>query len=257
MSRIFLGLSITMIALSAAPLPHSVVSSGASNSAQPDTVVLRVEGMICGGCEMSIESVVSKLSGVLAVKANHETGEVRVAVDGKNAPSLADLGNAVTQAGYTPKPPHHERPPLSGHWSAVVHRDGEDHRIDVDLDLLESRWVGEFDLPSFGLENYPIEVTLSDTDVALHFSAVSVDFRGRFSPDADSLIGIARRENEEPFEIKLERTGEATFSEMFLALEKAAEDRTAVRILSGLEELKAAFNRDTAKVRLLMLLAPS
>ena len=160
-------------------------------------------------------------------------------------------------AGHAPKLLQNERPSLSGHWSAIVHRDGEDHSIEVDLDVLESRWVGEFDVPSFGLENYPVEVALSDSAVDLHFSAVAVDFHGQFSSDADSLIGMARRENEEPFEIELHRTGEASFSEMFLALEKAAEDSTAVRVLSGLEDLKTAFNRDVAKVRLLMLLAPS
>ena len=246
-----------MIALSAVFLPHPVASSDASTPAEPDTVLLEVEGMVCGGCEMSIESVVSRLSGVRAVKANHETGEVRVAVDGPNRPSLADLADAVTKAGYVPQASKKERPRLSGHWSAIVHRDGEDHRIEVDLDVLESRWVGEFDVPSFGLENYPVDVALSDSAVQLHFSAVAVDFHGRLSSDADSLIGIARRENEGSFEIKLHRSGEASFSEMFLALEKAAEDSTAVRVLSGLEDLKAAFNRDVAKVRLLMLLAPS
>ena len=104
MSRIFQWVSIAMVAL-----PHV---AGASTTA--DTLALAVDGMICGGCEMSIESVVSKVPGVLWVKANHEKGEVRVAVDGKNAPSLTALADAVSKAGYTPKPHEKERVPLSG-----------------------------------------------------------------------------------------------------------------------------------------------
>lgn len=251
MSRILHWVSITLVALSAL-LPHF---AAASTTPQPDTLALAVEGMVCGGCEMSIESVVSKVPGVLWVKASHEKGEVRVVVE-KDGPSVAQLGKAVTKAGYSPQPSP-ERARLSGHWSATVHREGEKHRMEVDLDVLESRWVGEFDVPTFGIENYPVEVAISDTAVDLHFSAVEVDFHGRFSPGADSLIGIARRANEDPFEIKLNRIGVPSFSEQFLALERAAEDSIAVRILSGLEELKAAFNRDQDKVRLLMLLAPS
>ena len=258
MSGIILWLITSLVALSTG-FPSSVGSHDASAPADPDTLVLAVEGMVCGGCEMAIESVVSKVSGVLGVKANHAKGEVRVAVDGKNTPSLSALASAVSKAGYTPKLARNERTPLSGHWSAIVKRDGADHRIDVDLDLLESRWVGEFDVPSFGLENYPVEVALTDTTVDLHFSGVAVDFHGRFSPAADSLIGIARRmgESEGPFELELHRTGAASFSEMFLALEKAGMDSASVHVLSGLEELKAAFNRDKDSVRLLMLLAPS
>ncbi len=79
------------------------------------------------------------------------------------------------------------------------------------------------------------------------------------SDDGSQLIGRAiQRGEDEDWELSFTREGAASFSELFLKLESAAEDTTAVLPLSNdARELRAAFNQDTGKVRLLMLPAPS
>jgi hypothetical protein len=86
-----------------------------------------------------------------------------------------------------------------------------------------------------------------------------MDFKGVLSSDSARLSGRAiQRGQQEDWELVFERTGEASLSELFLKLEGAADDTTAVHSLSNdARELRAAFNRDTDKVRLLLLLAPS
>ena len=39
---------------------------------------LKVEGMVCGGCENRVQNAVSTIAGVEAVKANHNDGSVIV-----------------------------------------------------------------------------------------------------------------------------------------------------------------------------------
>ena len=63
---------------------------------------------------------------------------------------------------------------------------------------------------------------------------------------------------DEDWELSFTRAGDASFSELFIQLETAADDTTTVLSLSNdARELRTAFNRDTDKVRLLLLLAPS
>lgn len=44
-------------------------------------IILKVEGMMCGGCEKRIENAVSSISGVSKVKANHENGTVAITLE--------------------------------------------------------------------------------------------------------------------------------------------------------------------------------
>ncbi len=41
-------------------------------------IIVKVKGMMCGGCENRIKNAVGEISGVQAVEANHETGIVKV-----------------------------------------------------------------------------------------------------------------------------------------------------------------------------------
>ncbi len=53
--------------------------------AKIETLELTVKGeelLHCEGCENRVQSVVSKLPGVLKVKADHKTQEIRVTLDG-------------------------------------------------------------------------------------------------------------------------------------------------------------------------------
>ena len=58
--------------------------------------VLKVEGMHCEGCEARIEKALQKMEKVEAVKANHQTKEVRVKTEEKELEKvlekLSDLG---------------------------------------------------------------------------------------------------------------------------------------------------------------------
>jgi copper chaperone CopZ len=63
--------------------------------------VLKVEGMTCGGCEQRIIANVGKLEGVVAVEADSELGQVRVAV-AKGNKEATDLATAkITELGYS------------------------------------------------------------------------------------------------------------------------------------------------------------
>jgi hypothetical protein len=152
-------------------------------------------------------------------------------------------------------------PPPSGHWEAsVTTPDSVVHEVSVDLGIFGARWVGEFDLPSYGVEDYPVEVALSDTAVDLHFTAVSVDFHGRLAASGETIDGIARLEAPEiqEYHVVFQRTGDAAFSAQLLGLEAAADDSMTVRALrDGPADLRSRFNRDRDDVRLLMLLAPT
>ncbi|WP_426998588.1 heavy-metal-associated domain-containing protein [Pseudarthrobacter sp. N5] len=64
-----------------------------------DTLVLRVNGMSCTGCEHRIGTALRRVDGVRDVSANHTTGRVEVRI----GPELADRGvitQWITAAGY-------------------------------------------------------------------------------------------------------------------------------------------------------------
>jgi copper chaperone CopZ len=64
-----------------------------------DTVVLRVSGMACTGCEQRIDTLLRRVEGVREVTADHSTGVVRVSV----GPELIDravLAERLAAAGY-------------------------------------------------------------------------------------------------------------------------------------------------------------
>lgn len=63
------------------------------------TVLLRVEGMTCTGCEQRIGKVLSRLEGVREAGADHRTGEVRVVVEPDQVAPGA-LARRIEQAGY-------------------------------------------------------------------------------------------------------------------------------------------------------------
>ena len=151
-----------------------------------------------------------------------------------------------------------ELPSLAGHWVGNVPLgDGETPKLVVDLGKLGSRWVGEFDVEEFGVENYPVHIEFSDSTVKLHFSAADGDFEGRLSPGGDRLTGTLGF-SEQKIVVEFQRVGAVGFSESFLQLEAAADDPSKVEKLSASgAELRKRFNADRGKVRLVMLLSPT
>ena len=62
------------------------------------TLLLKVNGMMCGHCEARVEKVVTQIDGVVSVKASHEKGEVEV-VTNKDV-DVNVIKTAITNEGY-------------------------------------------------------------------------------------------------------------------------------------------------------------
>ncbi len=63
---------------------------------------IRVRQIHCVGCEQTIESNLKKVPGVLEVKADHKTREVRVRTDPARV-SPEDLKGKLTAIGFDPE----------------------------------------------------------------------------------------------------------------------------------------------------------
>ena len=66
--------------------------------------IIKVEGMVCGGCENRIKNALSQIDGVENVEASHETGIVKVNADEKVAKetmeeTIEDIGFEVVKEG--------------------------------------------------------------------------------------------------------------------------------------------------------------
>lgn len=238
-------------------------TSAGSAFAASETWTLGIHGMTCAGCEAAVTTALSAVPGVLESRASYEDGTATITIDRESPPSRMALSLAIAGIGYTLVEDDSSlsaRGQLAGQWLATSETDdGQGFEIILDLGQVGSRWVGEFDLPLFGVENYPVEVTVGDSLIELHFTAMAVDFKGVLSDDGTRLSGRAiQRGEDDDWDLAFARTGEASFSGLFLKLEATADDTTAVHSLSNdAAELRAAFNRDINKVRLLLLLAPS
>lgn len=45
-------------------------------------IKIKVNGMMCGGCEKRVENVLSSIDGIKSVKADHSTGNVSIEAEG-------------------------------------------------------------------------------------------------------------------------------------------------------------------------------
>ena len=61
---------------------------------------IKIEGMTCGHCAMSITNEIATIEGVTNVKVDHTIGNAIVESEGVTNEQLAD---AVSEAGYTAK----------------------------------------------------------------------------------------------------------------------------------------------------------
>lgn len=59
---------------------------------------IKIQGMTCGHCAMSITNEIATIEGVSAVKVDHVAGNAIVESDGVTNEQLAE---AVAEAGYT------------------------------------------------------------------------------------------------------------------------------------------------------------
>jgi hypothetical protein len=144
---------------------------------------------------------------------------------------------------------------LAGQWrGALAIEAGETSQLVLDLAVLGSRWVGEFDLIELGVDNYPIAVSWVGHQPALYFAGIDADFTATIAADGQTLV-VTQADEER---VTLRRAGPAQFSERFLALEAAADDSTRVaRLAPDSHELRKRFNHDRDKPRLIVLLSPT
>lgn len=229
-------------------------------------VTLEVNGMTCEGCEVEIARELRAVPGVVRASVDYERSQAEIVV----ANGFSDPGAliaAVRRAGYQARPAASSRPSgssesdsaLAGQWRGrlQVNEEGQTTDLTVDLDRVAGRWTGQFDLPDFGVEDYPVEVTFAGRHVTLHLSAAQIEFAGELNEPSDVLAGLATTHGQRD-SLVLRRAGKAVLSEEFLRLEALAGDSTRVEPLSTSgAELRRQFNDDRAHTRLLMLLSPT
>ncbi|HEV8045370.1 MAG TPA: cation transporter [Rubrobacter sp.] len=63
------------------------------------TAVLKVQGMTCGHCELSVKEALDELDGVERAEADRATGDVKVAYD-EGEVSAEQFREAIEEAGY-------------------------------------------------------------------------------------------------------------------------------------------------------------
>lgn len=68
-----------------------------------DNVVLKINGMSCGGCEQRINDRLRKLEGVQSVASDHRRGEVRILFDAAQTSPVV-LQAAISALGYEVRP---------------------------------------------------------------------------------------------------------------------------------------------------------
>lgn len=61
--------------------------------------VIKVKGMVCGGCKAGVENAVKKLPGIKSAEASLDKAELTVEFDETKA-ALADIKAAVVKAGF-------------------------------------------------------------------------------------------------------------------------------------------------------------
>ncbi len=81
---------LALVALALVPVPASAVTR---------TVVLEVEGMVCGNCEATVERVVATVDGVVDVDADRDSRLARVTLQDDQA-TPADVIAALHRVTY-------------------------------------------------------------------------------------------------------------------------------------------------------------
>lgn len=64
-----------------------------------EKLTIKIEGMSCGGCEKSVESVLAKINGITSVKADHVSKTVTLEYQNE-APSRELLNTLISRVGF-------------------------------------------------------------------------------------------------------------------------------------------------------------
>ena len=100
---------------------------------------------------------------------------------------------------------------LAGHWvTALEEQNGETIDVIMDLGVVNSRWVGEFDLSKYNVMNYPVEVKSSGATIMLFFTAIGMSFAGSIGEDG-LLTGVGQSQGAENEPVTFRRSEPAEF----------------------------------------------
>lgn len=77
--------------------PQKVIIVKESNLLKKD---LTVKGMTCVGCEITLEEELSKINGVVKVKASHKSDKATIEFDSTKT-NIKTIKKAIKKAGYT------------------------------------------------------------------------------------------------------------------------------------------------------------
>ena len=59
---------------------------------------IKINGMVCGGCENRVKTALSEIDGIESVDANHSTG--MVTVKSENDLNVAQIKERITDLGF-------------------------------------------------------------------------------------------------------------------------------------------------------------
>ncbi|MGQ0814983.1 MAG: metal-binding (seleno)protein [Gemmatimonadota bacterium] len=71
-----------------------------ATAAELDTVILKIEGMTCGGCAIAARKIIEKLAGVTKAEVSYETKQALVTHDPAKV-TIEQIIAAVKKLGYT------------------------------------------------------------------------------------------------------------------------------------------------------------
>jgi len=147
---------------------------------------------------------------------------------------------------------------FSGRWRGELPiGNGRTSEVFLDIGRLDGRWIGECDYQAFGLTDFTLAVAVQGPRVRLDFGGADASFDGRLSSATARIAGTLSTEAG-PIPLEFERVGAARLSEDLVAFERTAADSTRlVEMDPEGGELRAAFNRERDKVRLVALLSPT
>lgn len=74
------------------------------------TVTIRVKGMTCGGCAISVENALKSIEGVEDVRVNYKSGKAVIKYDDQKV-TVAKLREVITNTGFSCDP---DQPPVRG-----------------------------------------------------------------------------------------------------------------------------------------------